>query len=158
MTLRPIHRKRFGAALVEFAVVLPVILLVFATMIEVSRLILLQHSVDTAAYEGARNAMVPGATSSEARSSAMALINSAGLKGAVVQVTPEDITEETPLVTVRVEVPVQSNAWVTPKWLASGNIASEVTLVCERPPVVQLTGIPEIKLKAANLKKVVSGL
>lgn len=119
---------------------------------------LLQHTVDTAAYEGARNAMVPGATSSEARSSALALINAAGLKGAAVTVTPEDITEETPLITVRVEVPVQSNVWITPRWIASGNIASEVTLVCERPPVVQLTGIPEIKLKALNLKKVVGGL
>ncbi len=46
--------------------VLPIIMLLFYGMIELSRVLLLQHSVDTAAYEGARCAIVPGAKSDEA--------------------------------------------------------------------------------------------
>ena len=53
--------SRSGAVLVEFALVLPVIMFTFACMVEISRVMLLQHTADTAAYEGARSAMVPGA-------------------------------------------------------------------------------------------------
>ncbi len=48
--------KRPGVVMIEFAIVLPVILFSFACMIEISRVLLLQHTADTAAYEGARNA------------------------------------------------------------------------------------------------------
>jgi Flp pilus assembly protein TadG len=141
-----------GAALIEFAFALPVVLLMFFGMIEISRVLFLQHSVDTAAYEGARSAMVPGATSNDAKVAADALLKAAGLKSATITVTPDIITETTPLLTVRVEVPVGANSWGMPQWFKDKNIASEVTLVCERPPMVQLTGVPNLKSKGANLK------
>lgn len=144
---------RNGAALVEFAVVLPIILLIFAGMIEISRVLLLQHSADTAAYEGARSAMVPGASSDEAVKAAQTLLLAAKLNSSTITVTPQLITEEPPLITVRVEIPIAANAWIAPFWFSNNCVTSEVTLFCERPPVVQLTGVPALK----NLSKRIKG-
>ncbi len=145
-------RSRGGVALVEFAIVFPIVLLVFAGMIEISRILLLQHSADTAAYEGARSAMVPGATAAEASQASQTLLRAVGLKSFAVTVSPTEIQEDTPLITVRVEIPIQSNAWITPHWFQNSRVVSETTLFCERPPMVQMTGIPQIKALATALK------
>ena len=143
----PSRVNRSGALLVECALILPVIFVFFAGMIEISRVLLLQHTADTAAYEGARDAMVPGATSEDARNSAQELLRAAGLRRTTVTVMPEDINEETSLITVMVEVPLTSNYWITPFWFTRAKLTSEVTLFCERPPQVTLTGVPKLKLK-----------
>ncbi len=72
--------RRRGATLVEFAVTLPIVFLLFFGMIELSRLFMLQHSADTAAYEGARNAIVPGAKPQDAVLAASELLRAAGIK------------------------------------------------------------------------------
>ena len=143
---------RRGAAIVEFAIVLPITLLIFAGMIEISRVLLLQHSADTAAYEGARSGMVPGATSDEASIAARSLLAAAGLKSFTITVTPTLITENTPLITVRVEVPIAPNAWISPQWFMNSSVVSEITLFCERPPMIQLTGVPVMKSKSTKVK------
>lgn len=145
-------KYRGGAAIVEFAIALPIVLLIFTGMIEISRVLLLQHSADTAAYEGARCGMVPGATSDEASKAAQLLVGAAGLKSASVTVTPTVITEDTPLITVRVEVPIAPNAWISPQWFRNSRVVSEITLFCERPPMVQLTGVPDMTAKSAKVK------
>lgn len=142
--------ERRGAALVEFAMVLPILMLCFYGMIEISRVLLLQHTVDTASYEGARCAIVPGASSQDAINCATDLLTTAKLKNATVTVTPSVITETTPLVTVLVEIPVRENAWMTPFWFKSGTVKSEVTLITERPPIIQLTGVPQLKAKSKS--------
>lgn len=151
-------RHRRAAALVEFAVVLPVILIFITATIEISRVLMLQHTVDTAAYEAARSTMVPGAASIEAEQEAQILLDAAGLTNTVVTVTPAVITEETAFITVRVEVPVDQNSWITPDRFANFNVVSEVTLLTERSPIVRLTGVPELKAKKTKMKKVKNGL
>lgn len=141
--------NRLGAALVEFAFVAPILLVFFFAMVELSRVLMLQHSVDTAAYEGARNAMVPGATASEAVASANQLLKAANLKNAVITVDPPTIVESTSLISVCVELPVASNSWLTPFWFKKSWVSSEVSLITERPPMVQLTGVPKLKAKRA---------
>ena len=106
--------SRSGAVLVEFALVLPVIMFTFACLVEISRVMLLQHTADTAAYEGARSAMVPGAISANAVNTATELLTAARLKTTKVTVTPALIDETTPLVTVLVEIPVEANYWISP--------------------------------------------
>lgn len=144
--------RRRGVALVEFAIVFPIVLLIFAGMIEISRVLLLQHSADTAAYEGARSAMVPGATAAEASQAAQTLLLAAGLKSSVITVSPALIQEDTPLITVRVEIPIAANAWISPHWFQGSRIVSETTLYCERPPMIQLTGVPTMTAMAKAMK------
>lgn len=140
-------RPREGAVVVEFALLLPILLLFFAAMIEISRALLLQHTVDSAAYEGARSAMVPGADAEDAVKAAMELLDSAKLKHGKITVEPTEITELTPVISVTVEVPLTANCWTTPLWFKKEKIRSEVTLICERPPMVQLTGLPMLQQK-----------
>ena len=144
------HSKR-GAALVEFSMVLPIIMLLFYGMVELSRVLLLQHSVDTAAYEGARCAIVPGAKSMDAIDSAKQLLTAGHLKSATIKVEPEIIKEDTALITVRVELPIKENAWLTPFWFKRGSVVSQVSLLTERPAVVQLSGLPELLQKTNTL-------
>ena len=144
------HKR--GAALVEFAMVMPILMMFFYGMIELSRVLLLQHTVDTASYEGARSAIVPGATSQDAVDCASKLLATGKLKAAKITVTPTVITEDTPVITVLVEVPIRENAWMTPFWFKKGSVKSEVTLITERPPVVQLTGVPKLKAKSKKAK------
>lgn len=144
------HKR--GAALVEFAMVMPILMMFFYGMIELSRVLLLQHTVDTASYEGARFAIVPGATSQDAVDCASKLLATGKLKSAKITVTPTVITEDTPVITVLVEVPIRENAWMTPFWFKKGSVKSEVTLITERPPIIQLTGVPQLKAKSKKAK------
>lgn len=143
--------RRRGATLVEFAVTLPIVFLLFFGMIELSRLFMLQHSADTAAYEGARNAIVPGAKPQDAVLAASELLRAAGIKNGQIIVDPEVITEETALVTVTTIVPLSDNGWVVPNFFGGRIVKSQVTLICERPPMIMLTGIPKLRLNALQL-------
>lgn len=134
--------RRRGAVVVEFAVILPVLLLVFLSFLEVSRVLLLQHSIDTAAYEGARNAMVPGASADEAIIAAEKLCEIARLRGYHVEVQPPVLDESTSFITVKVTLPVNQNITAGSLYFKAKQLESSVTLMCERPPMVQLTGLP----------------
>ncbi|MEL6108973.1 MAG: TadE/TadG family type IV pilus assembly protein [Planctomycetota bacterium] len=142
--------RRKGATLVEFAVVLPIIFVLFFSIVSVSRVLLLQHTADTAAYEAARAAMVPGATSTEAILEAQNLLDAADINSASIVVDPSSITQETAFVTVTVEIPVEQNSWVLPDQFSSHVLTSNVTLLTERSPIVRITEMPKIKLKKDN--------
>lgn len=152
------RNKRQAAVLVEFSMVLPIVVFTFASMIEISRVMLLQHTADAAAYEGARQGMVPGATATQATEAANALLSIAELEGTKVIITPDVITEATSIISVDVEIPIAENCWIIPLLIKDFAVSSSVTLFCERPPVVQLTGVPAIKAKNAKTKGVKDGL
>jgi len=92
----------------------------------------IRHTADNAAYEAARHAMVPGATAEEAIAKAELLLRVVGARGSRVSVTPETITKETESVTVSVEVPVDRNALVLPKFAAGKILRSSATHRTER--------------------------
>ncbi|MCA9135183.1 MAG: pilus assembly protein [Planctomycetales bacterium] len=144
--------KRHGTTLVEFAFVFPIIILFFLFTFEIGRVLMLQHTADTAAYEAARSAMVPGATANDAITIATELVQSADLKQVNVEVIPADITEDTGLITVRVDVPIAGNSWVTPQiFFPNATVSSEVTLMCERSPLIRLTALPALKAKKTQM-------
>jgi len=101
------HRRRLrrGATLVEFALVLPVFLLVVFFFFEAWRFMQFQQAVDQAAYEAARVAIVPGATIEEARDQGRAILDSMAAPTATIEITPDPITDATEEVTVTVSLP-----------------------------------------------------
>lgn len=149
---------RAGAAIVEFAVTLPIILFLLAALLEFSRVLMLKQTVNSAAYEGARAAVVVGSTPQTARDSVDALMKSTLLKKWVTDIDPLVFDEQTSAVTVRVAVPVEENSWITPFFFRSSVIDSSVTLITERPPAVQLAGIPKLNGSTVNLPGVLSGV
>ncbi|MFN9605514.1 MAG: TadE/TadG family type IV pilus assembly protein, partial [Planctomycetota bacterium] len=92
------HSRRLGAVTVEMAFVLPLVFLLFLGGIEMARLQMIRHLADNAAYEAARNVMVPGASVAEAEKVANDIMKVAGISGAKITVTPNPIKEDTKIV------------------------------------------------------------
>lgn len=123
---------RRGATLVEFAIVAPLFFLVVLTMFEFTRLNVLRHTADNAAYEAARAAMVPGSNAASAKRKARQLLNIVGAQGAKIRVTPAKITQDTEEVTVTVSVPLNRNGWVAPKFTKGKTFTASSTMRTER--------------------------
>lgn len=134
MGLKPaIRQSRRGAVTVEFALVIPLFLLFAFASVEFARLNFVRHAVDNAAYEAARMAIVPGASSTDVRDRANHYLeNVAEVAGSTIVVTPDPITTTTEEVTVSISVPLDQNAWVAPKFAAGATIIRSSTLRTER--------------------------
>ncbi len=131
--------RRSGAAVVEFAVVAPLVFLFFFAAFEFARMNLLRHTVEMAAFEGARCGIVPGATAIEARQRANGILSVVGARDATINVTPDIIDLQTKEVTVRIQVPLDANAWVTPYFLRGMQIDRQFTLIREQ--LVRITPV-----------------
>lgn len=81
------YRKQRGAAAVEFAVVAPVFILLIFGMIEYGRMVMVQQMLTNASREGARRAVLEGATDSDVRT-----VITNYLTPAHIPVTSSDIT------------------------------------------------------------------
>ena len=85
---RSCRRKRSGAAVVEFAVVVPVFFLLVFGMIEYGRLVMVQQVLTNAAREGARVGVLDGATQATVTSAVNNYLTSASINGATTAVSP----------------------------------------------------------------------
>ena len=121
------HRR--GANLVEFAFVLPVLLLFIFAGIELARVNMIRNTIENAAYEGARRGIVPGATADDCRGETQSLLDIVGITNATVDVEPEVIEDETDMITVTVQVPISlTNGYVTAQWFQGKTLRSSVAL------------------------------
>lgn len=112
-TLR--HRKnptRRGVAAAEFAVCLPVIVLLVLGMIETCSMIFLKQSLAVAAYEGAHMAVKPGATAGDVQTTCEGILSDRRVNAASIRVTPSTI-ESTPAgdyMEIRITAPSDQNS------------------------------------------------
>ncbi|MEN1681406.1 MAG: TadE/TadG family type IV pilus assembly protein, partial [Planctomycetota bacterium] len=116
----------------EFALVAPLFFLILFALFEFSRMNVIRHTADQAAYEAARLAMVPGASAAEAQAEAARLLSVAGARGATIDITPGVIDINTESVTVAIRVPMDQNALVLPRFTGSAVIQAQSTLRTER--------------------------
>lgn len=127
---------RHGTTVVEVAIVLPLILMLFFAAIDFSRANSIRNTAENAAYEGARKAIVPGATKQSALDEANNILNILSINSATITVSPETITNSTPQVTVTVSVPLGSNLYAASVFLTSTTISRTCTLTREQFSVV----------------------
>lgn len=118
------QRTRRGATLVEFAIVVPVIFALFLGAIEMTRLNFIRHSASNAAYEGARKAIVPGSSNSDAQAEAMRLMTALGIANNVTV----NVANTTTATTVTVTVPVNQNSWGVARFSSGMTITQSCTL------------------------------
>ena len=123
---------RTGATAVEFAIVAPLFFVLVIASLEFGRLNIIRHTADQAAYEAARDAMVPGATAAEARARAERMLRIIGTRGARVTVTPAVIDADTEEISVEVDIPMNQNGWITPRFSKNATIHAESRLKTER--------------------------
>lgn len=124
---------RRGAVSVEFALVVPVLFLFIFGIIEFARLNMLRNSIENAAYEGARRAIIPGATADDAEAEALLVMKSISVHNAKVEVSPGTINSATPDVTVTVGVPLNGAAWVI--YVSSRNNVMSRSITLKREPI-----------------------
>ena len=124
-------RPRRGATAVEFAIVSPLVFLLFFAQLEFSRANLMRHSIQSAAYEGARRGIVPGATAADVEEAAQAILNAVSARNAEITISPAVIVHETRAVTVTVDLNLNQNSWGTAKFFRDRTLSSTVTLTRE---------------------------
>jgi Flp pilus assembly protein TadG len=118
--------NRYGTTTVEFALVAPLIFLLFLGSIEITRLNFLRHTAANAAYEAARASIVPGSNIDDGIEAANQLLTIAGAaQGSTVNVVP---TPEA--VTAIVTIPVNQNGWGLGRF--TGNIELVQTCALRR--------------------------
>lgn len=116
----------------EFAVVAPIFFMLVMAAFEFARINVIRHTADNAAYEAARHAMVPGATAAEAVAEAQRILRIVGTRGARVAVSPATLGPAVDQISVTVDVPLDQNGWITPRFSRSSTIRATSTLRTER--------------------------
>jgi TadE-like protein len=118
--LRPQHilaDSRNGVAAVEFAVCLPVLVLIVFGMIEASNAIYLKHALTIGAYEVARSVSEPGGLESDAETRFNEVMSARGIENATFTINPSidsTVLPGTPI-SVTVQAPANSNS-IGPQW------------------------------------------
>ncbi|MCC7086029.1 MAG: pilus assembly protein [Pirellulales bacterium] len=133
---RSCRRNRRGAAVVEFAVVAPVFFLLVFGMIEYGRMVMVQQVITNASREGARVAVLDGATASDVQTKVGDYLTSAKISGATTTVSPSPPSNAgygAP-VTVTVSVPFNQVSWL-PSPLFLGGKTMSATSVMRREAV-----------------------
>lgn len=136
-TQRRAHAR--GALTVEMAICLPLLFTIFFGAVELSRTNMIRLSADNAAYEGARRGIVPGATAADAIARANSVMSLVGVSNATITTTPAVITSTTSEVTVQIDVPMDSNGYITPMFMSGKTMTAKFTLQRE---VYEQTAVP----------------
>jgi Flp pilus assembly protein TadG len=126
------RHERFGSVTVETAIVLPILFSVMFASVDCARLNMLRNSTQNAAYEGARNAIVPGATAADAQAAATKVMNAVGVKNYTISVSPSTITTSTDTVTVTITVPLKDNSWLASASNTTKNLVRTCKMAIEK--------------------------
>jgi Flp pilus assembly protein TadG len=107
---------------VEFALVLPLLMLLLLGMFEFGRVIMVQQVLTNAAREGAREACLLETSDTMVIAAARRFTDSANLTSVTVDITPDDpsTAEAGDEVTVEVAIPITAVSWLSARWFPSG--------------------------------------
>jgi Flp pilus assembly protein TadG len=128
--------NRRGAAVVEFAVVSPVLVLMILGIVEFGRMSMVQQTVTTAAREGARHAVVDGSTTTEIKASVTSFLAAGGITGAEVSLRPDlsgTVLHGDP-VSVSVSVPFSNVSWLPVPHFLGGKVLSSTAVMRRETP------------------------
>ena len=111
--------------MVELAIVAPILVVIFLGMVEVSRGIMVQQIITNAAREGAREAILDGATISDVQTSVTQYLTNSTISGATVSVSPDPTTTVSrQQITVTVNISYANVMWLSAGYFNSGDVLS----------------------------------
>lgn len=123
---RQSENNRCGASAVEMAVALPIILAIFWGFWEWSRVELMRQAAATAAYEGARRGILPGAETTDMTTVATERLNPYSINNPTVTPTLNANTSR-----VEISIPIDQNLWGSGRFFAGKSIRSVFELEVE---------------------------
>ena len=92
INIRQRRNKRRGAAVVEFAVCLPLIVLIVFGGIEAANMLFLRQTLVQAAYEGVKTGVKVDGTAQQATDSAQAVCDGRNLRNVRINISPSDLS------------------------------------------------------------------
>ncbi len=127
------RRKRRGVAATEFAVCLPIVVLLVVGTIEACSMIFLKQSLAITAYEGARTAIIPGATKAQVDAACNQILADRKVKGATISIKPTDIASLNPgdYVDVTITAPCNTNSVVPNTFYRGKTLSSSASMMIE---------------------------
>ena len=123
-------KQRRGAVMVEMAITSGLVFFFFFAALEFCRVSMIRHTVENALYESARQGIVPGATSTEIQSTARRVLSRIGISGANIEVSPTNIQNSTPEVSVRIRLPLDRGLFAPALFFVGKSL--DRTLVMQR--------------------------
>lgn len=130
---RNANLARRGVAAAEFAVCLPVMVLLVLGMVETCSMVFLKQSLAVAAYEGAHTAVKPGATSADVRAVCDNILRDRRVRAATVQLNPSDVpsTPEGDYMEIRITAPSDQNSVLPLRFFRGTNVDAAATVMKE---------------------------
>jgi hypothetical protein len=131
---RLFRRNRRAAAAVEFALVAPVFFLLVFGMIEYGRMLMVQQVLTNASREGARAAVLDGATEAQVQATVTTYLTNGSISGALTTVAgPGGIslsnTEFGDPVTVTISIPFSQVSWLpSPMYLGAKTMQASTVM------------------------------
>ena len=124
---------RRGAAVVEFAVVVPILIVLVFGMIEFGRLMMVEQILTNAARVGAREGSLPGTGTSDVTTAVNNYMTNSGLSGQTTTVSPDPSTANPgDAITVTVSIPFNNVSWLpVPMWLGGKTLSASVVMAKE---------------------------
>lgn len=124
---------RAGVAAAEFAVCLPVIVLIVLATIEASTMVFLKQSLTVAAYEGARVAISLNATPTQVQQSAQQILTERRVQGGTITMTPSSLVgvNAGEYVEVEISAPATLNSVVPITFYRGRNLTAKATMMKE---------------------------
>ena len=131
-----LHRKglghnRRGAAVVELAFTAPILFMLTFGMIDVGRAIMVQNLIANAARDGARSAVLAGATAEEIEAQVTDYLAASSINGATATVSPNPLSSADlgDPVSVTVQVAFSSVSWLpSSKYFQGTNLQATVVM------------------------------
>lgn len=124
---------RNGALTIEVALCLPIMVLLLFGCYEITRTSMVLHATQSAAYEGARTGIVPGATQDEIEASVAFVLRTMGVQNFDVETIPAVIERDTPQLEVVVRVPVSDTLGLPQLFVEDPTFVGTCTLSREVP-------------------------
>jgi Flp pilus assembly protein TadG len=131
------RQRRVGAAVAEFAVVVPVFFVLIFGMIEYGRMVMVVQILTNAAREGARVAVSDTSTTAGVKAASNQYLTAANISNTTITVTPDPPTSAAAGTTVSVQVSVPFNkvSWLPSPWfLGSRTLSYTATMRRETTP------------------------
>jgi hypothetical protein len=125
--------KRKGAAVVEFAIVLPVFVAILLGTIEACSMVFLRQSVEMAAYEAARVAIVNQTKADQVQQAAKVVLDSRKVRDYTVKITPTNF-QAAPygsFIQIEVSAPCSSNSLIPVMYYGGRNVIGQVEMMKE---------------------------
>lgn len=118
---RPRRDQRRGAAAVEFAIVVPIFILLIIGFIELGRALMVQQVLTNASRVGARSAAMLNSTQAEVSNVVAEYAEGVSVSSAQVEISPDPAAAATgDEITVTVSVDFSSVSWLPSPWFLNG--------------------------------------